>query len=127
MMMLSTRSRTAPRVSPVSIAMTMGVTAGRHLNTNVIQVIKQAPEGAIIRVHVVPGSKAFAVAGEDPWTGEIKIKVKGKATEGKANQELVTELGKRLSAKVKIISGHRSRHKTLLVETDADTIKRLVT
>ena len=86
--------------------------------------IKQDPKGVIITVHVVPGSKAFAVVGKEEWTDDIKIKIKNKANEGKANQELISELGKMLSAKVKIISGHRSRRKTLLVEKDIDSVTK---
>lgn len=80
----------------------------------------------MVSVHVVPGSKHFSVAGEDEWTGDIKIKVKAKPNDGKANLELCQELGKMLSAEVKIINGHKSRRKTLLIQTDADTVKRLV-
>ena len=88
--------------------------------------IKPAPKGAIITVRIVPGSKAFAVAGEDEWTGETKIKVKSKAMGGKANQELLTELGRLLSAKVKIVTGHKARHKVLLAETDANSVGNLL-
>ncbi|MCK4327186.1 MAG: YggU family protein [Candidatus Diapherotrites archaeon] len=91
-----------------------------------MRVIKQTPKGAVINVRVVPGSKEFQIAGEDEWTGDIKVKVKSKAIEGKANQELVTELGKMLSAEVKIISGHKSRRKALLTAKDADSVKRLI-
>lgn len=87
--------------------------------------IKQTPRGTVIDVHVVPNSKAFAIAGMD-WNGDIKIKVKSKANKGKANEELVTELRKRLSAEVEIITGHKSRQKSLLIKTDATTVKRLV-
>lgn len=88
--------------------------------------INKTPQGVVINVRVVPGSKDFSIAGEDEWTGDIKVKVKSKAIEGKANQELVTELGKRLSAEVKIISGHKSRRKALLATTDIDSVKRLI-
>ncbi|MFC2175267.1 DUF167 domain-containing protein [archaeon] len=88
--------------------------------------IKQTPEGVVIEVRVIPGSKDFSIAGEDEWTGDIKIKVKSKALEGKANQELVNELGKRLSAEVKIISGHKSRRKALLAVTSIDSVNKLV-
>ena len=88
--------------------------------------IKQTPQGAQVTVHVVPGSSSFSVVGMDEWTGDIKIKVKAKATNGKANQELINELRKMLSADVKIILGHKSRRKTLLVAGDVALTKKLV-
>ena len=88
--------------------------------------IKETPEGAVINVRVLPGSKDFSIAGTDEWTGDVKIRVKSKALEGKANRELVSELGKRLSAEVKIISGHKSRRKAVLVASDIGSVKRLI-
>lgn len=85
---------------------------------------KQTPEGVIINVRVVPNSKQFAVNIDE--AGNIKIKLKNKAMEGKANQELVRELGKRLSAEVKIISGHKTRRKTILVANDIESVKKLI-
>ena len=84
------------------------------------------PNGTIITVHVVPGSKSFAVVGTDEWTDDIKIKIKNKANEGKANHELVSELGKLLSADVKIISGFKSRRKKLLIAADVISVKKLI-
>ena len=87
--------------------------------------IRQHPDGVTFTVHVVPGASGFSIAGTDEWTGDIKIRLKNKATEGKANQELTEELGRILSADVKIITGHKSRRKTLLAETDIHSIQRL--
>ena len=91
-----------------------------------IGVITKVPNGTTITVHVVPGSKSFAVVGTGEWADDIKIKLKNKANGGKANQELVSELGKMLSAKVKIISGHRSRRKKLLIAADVVSVKKLI-
>lgn len=88
--------------------------------------IKQSPKGAIISVHVVPGSRCFSIAGAEDWTGDIKVRLKSRASEGKANQELTEELGKTLSAEVKIISGFKSRRKVLLAQTDAESAKKLM-
>ncbi len=88
--------------------------------------IKQTSKGAQVTVHVVPGSNSFSVVGTDEWTGDIKIKVKANATNGKANHELIQELKKMLSADVKIISGHKSRRKTLLIAGEVALTKKLV-
>ncbi len=94
--------------------------------TVVVEVIAETPEGVIITVHVVPGSKSFAVVGTDKWTQDVKVKLKNKAIGGKANHELVSELGKALSAEVKIISGHKSRRKKLLISSDIISVKKLI-
>lgn len=54
--------------------------------------------------------------GFSPWTNSIRVKVKAKALEGKANKELCEELGKLFSAKARIVAGHKSRGKKILVE-----------
>jgi len=124
---LSTRGSTAPRVSPASLRDDHGSYSGATLHTRiVIEVITKVPNGTTITVHVVPGSKSFAIAGTDEWTDDIKIKLKNKANGGKANQELVSELGKILSAEVKIISGHKSRRKKLLIASDVISVKKLI-
>ena len=54
--------------------------------------------------------------GFNPWTNSLRIKVAGKALKGQANRELVSELERLLNAKVRIISGEKSRKKRHLIE-----------
>ena len=88
--------------------------------------LKETPKGVMIRVRVTPNANAFSVAGEDAWTGEIKIKVKGAASEGKANQELVRELSNALETKVEIVQGHKSHSKVLLIHAAPEAVRRLM-
>lgn len=70
-------------------------------------------------LEVVPNSRGFSVMGLNPWTGLLRVKVKAKALEGKANEELCKELGKMFGAKIMVASGHKSRKKRILVEGTA--------
>ncbi len=49
---------------------------------------------AILRVHLVPNSKADSVAGE--YGGAVKIKLRAHAVEGKANTALIRFLAEQL-------------------------------
>ena len=75
----------------------------------------QAPEGAIISVHVVPNSRQFSIVGEGSWAGTLKVRVVSQADKGKANKELCSELGKLFQSEVRILSGEKSSRKRLLV------------
>lgn len=77
--------------------------------------LRKAPEGVVLKIRVVPGSGKFEIGEEDPWTHELKIKVKEPAREGGANRGLVAQLGKVFERNVEIIKGHKSRSKEVLV------------
>lgn len=64
----------------------------------------------IVDVTAVPKSGRFAVSVK---AGRVKIFLKSAAERNKANAELVAELSKALGKPVRILSGHRSRHKRL--------------
>ena len=66
-------------------------------------------------LEIVPNSKGFATMGFNPWTGSLRVKVRAKALEGRANEELASELGKLLGARIRIIAGEKSRKKKILV------------
>ena len=67
-------------------------------------------------LEVIPNSKEFKIAGYNPWTKALKIKVRGKALKGEANKELVKNLEKLLQTKIKIIAGEKSRKKKVFLE-----------
>jgi uncharacterized protein (TIGR00251 family) len=77
--------------------------------------LKETPGGVLLKIRVVPGSGKFEIEKEDPWTHELKIKVKKPAREGGANRELVAQLGKVLERNIELIKGHKSRSKEVLV------------
>ncbi|PIN85375.1 MAG: YggU family protein [Candidatus Diapherotrites archaeon CG11_big_fil_rev_8_21_14_0_20_37_9] len=75
-------------------------------------------------LEITPNSKEFGILGFNSWTNALKVRVKEKATKGKANQELITELGKLLDAKVMIIKGEKSNHKKILVESPESIVNK---
>lgn len=68
----------------------------------------------ILRVLLQPGAKADEIVGEHD--GELKIRLKAPATEGKANTALIKFLAKQFNippSKITLQKGHQARHKTI--------------
>lgn len=79
-----------------------------------------------MNLEVVPNSKEFSIR-LNPWTGALRVKVTGKAIKGQANKELVEKIGKLFQAKVKIITGEKSRKKKILLKnTSKEKITKLL-
>ena len=75
-------------------------------------------KGTFLRVIVKPNSKEKKLVG-DINSESIQINLTGPAREGKANTELVKKLSKLLkvsTSSIKLVAGHKSREKTLLIE-----------
>ncbi len=75
-------------------------------------------KGTFLRVIVKPNSKKKElIAEKNPYS--IIINLAGPAKEGKANTELVKRLSKLLkisTSSIKLVSGHKSREKILLID-----------
>ena len=70
-----------------------------------------------LTLHVQPGARVTSVAGLHG--GALKIKVAAPPVEGQANAECIRFLSDILGIKkkqVKILSGHRSKKKTIAIE-----------
>jgi len=67
----------------------------------------------IVDITAVPKSGRFSVSLKD---GKVKAFLRSAAEQNKANLELVRELSKALDKPVRIISGHKSRHKRLEID-----------
>jgi nascent polypeptide-associated complex subunit alpha len=82
--------------------------------------VRSSNEGVLIQLHVVPGSShAVFPAGYNQWRKCVEIKVKAEAKDNKANGEIVETLAAyfQLSSKdVVLISGQKSREKTVLLK-----------
>jgi len=77
-----------------------------------------------VDIAVVPKSGRFSVSVKD---GKIKIHLRSAPEDNKANLELIKELGKALHSEVRIVSGLKSRHKTIeigIVKEDWDDYLR---
>lgn len=71
----------------------------------------------VLRLHVIPGSKINQISGFMD-NASLKIKIKAKPVEGKANKELIKILAEILEIKeseIEIRSGQTSRNKTVIV------------
>ena len=84
---------------------------------------------ATLRFHIVPNAKIDKVAGEHG--GEIKIKLRAPAREGKANAALRTFLAEELKIPQRAIileHGQRSRNKVIRIESmsEEDVRSRLL-
>ncbi len=70
----------------------------------------QQDDGCVVTAIVHPGSRKQDVSVED---GILSIRVSSPPVEGRANEEIVKLFKKKLRMKVSIVSGHRSKRKTL--------------
>jgi len=87
--------------------------------------LAQNSEGVIIFIYVQPGSKTCQWLGLT-GDGYLKLKVKAKAQESKANQELIKFLALLFQLPKKnleIISGEKSRRKRILVRASLNLIQ----
>jgi uncharacterized protein len=74
-------------------------------------------ESTSLNIHVIPGSKINRIVGymDD---GTLKIRIKAKPTDGKANKELIKYLSEVLDIKemdIEIFSGLTSRNKIIRI------------
>ncbi|MHC1598177.1 MAG: DUF167 domain-containing protein [Candidatus Methanofastidiosia archaeon] len=77
--------------------------------------IIESKEGIYLNIEVVPNSKNTGIAW-DPWRKRIKLKLKAKPQNGKANEEIIKLFGS--LCQTKISSGVHSREKTLFMPSD---------
>ncbi|NOX71725.1 MAG: YggU family protein [Candidatus Micrarchaeota archaeon] len=82
--------------------------------------IKKTLSGIIIEVRIKTGCPSFSIKdGEDAFL----VEVSSPPVEGKANREIIKELKKLLRAdSVEIISGLKSKKKTILMRGNVDEI-----
>ncbi len=76
-----------------------------------------AGEGTLLEVRVVPGAKRSGITGTDD--GRLRVRVQAPPVEGKANLALLNLLARELGMKknrLKLVSGGRSRNKTVLLK-----------
>ncbi len=82
------------------------------------EALSESKDAFLIQIEVVPNSKKSGLAGFDEWRKRLKVNVKAEAKEGKANKEVIGLFAELLgvSAKdVSIVSGQKSRQKTLAI------------
>ena len=83
--------------------------------------LKETEQGVEIRVKVVPGSSKTRISGT--LDDMMKIKIASPPEKGKANQELITLLAKRLGvskSQITLVKGVTNRNKVLFIEGISD-------
>jgi len=78
-----------------------------------LEAVKNTLDGIIVDIEVSPNSSHFTISCYNEWRDEIKINIKSVPQKGKANQELIKELSNLTNCNVEIVSGQKSKHKTL--------------
>ena len=84
--------------------------------------IKNVPDGLIVKLKIVPNSSKNDIILED---GFIKVKVTAQPIENKANKALIEVLSKRFKipkSNIEILKGETSKEKTVLFKI-ADSAK----
>ena len=82
-------------------------------------------EGSLVRVRVTPRSSREGLAG--PARGALGLRVGAPPVEGRANRACERLLAERLgvsAGRVRVVSGHRSRDKVILVDGVPPTLVR---
>ena len=82
-----------------------------------LELIKETPDGLVIRVKIVPNSSKNDIVLEEEF---IKVKVTAQPIENKANKALVEFLSKTFKipkTSIEILKGDTSKEKTLLLKT----------
>jgi uncharacterized protein (TIGR00251 family) len=92
-----------------------------------MKAITPTKDGVLLNIEVSPKSDKFRITGYNQWRESVEVKIKAIPQKGKANKEIITEFSKITKTAVKIISGHKSHHKTLKIYdiSEDDMIKIL--
>ena len=75
--------------------------------------VQETPEGIIVSVKVRPNSGRFKLTRKGE---ELILELTSSPIEGKANQEIVSELPRLLRCEVRILRGSQSKRKLLLLK-----------
>ena len=77
--------------------------------------IKETRNGILVQIEVSPQSDKFNIIGYNKWRDNFEVKIKATPTKGKANLEIIKEFSRLTGRKVEIISGKKSRKKTIYI------------
>jgi uncharacterized protein (TIGR00251 family) len=68
-----------------------------------------------VAIEVTPRSPHFALAGYNAWRKTLEVKIKSPPIKGKANKEIINEFSKLTGHPVELVSGLKSRQKTIRI------------
>ncbi len=84
--------------------------------------VRKKDSGVEVDILVSPRSNRSGVEGIDEWRNRLILKVKAPPLDGKANKEVEDTLSEITRGNAKVVSGHTSRQKTVLIEGDPSSI-----
>lgn len=85
-----------------------------------MQAVKSTPDGITVMIEVSPKSDKFQIIGYNEWRKTLEVKIKSPPTKGKANKEIMKEFSNLTGHPAEIVSGHKSRQKTLKISSIDD-------
>ncbi|MDD1721096.1 MAG: DUF167 domain-containing protein [Euryarchaeota archaeon] len=80
--------------------------------------LTEVAEGVLIRAELTPSARSLGISGYNQWRQTICIKLTMPAKKGKANEQLIkfiANLFDRPTRAVRLVSGHTSNRKVLLL------------
>ncbi len=80
-----------------------------------MKAVTEVLEGILVDIEVSIKSERFEIAGYNDWRGRIEIRIKSPPLKGKANKEIINGFSNLTKKPVEIISGLKSRQKTLKI------------
>ena len=80
-----------------------------------MKAVTEIQEGILVDIEVSTKSNKFEIAGYNEWRERIEIRIKSPPLKGKANKEIIGEFSKLTKNPVEILSGLKSRQKTLKI------------
>lgn len=80
-----------------------------------MQAMEEVEDGILVNIVVSTGAPCFSINSFNQWRKRIEIKVKSHPNKGKANQEIIQEISSLTHQEVEIVSGIKSRMKTVKI------------
>ena len=80
-----------------------------------MKAVNEAQDGILVDIEVSTKSNKFEISGYNEWRNKIEIRIKSPPLKGRANKEIINEFSKLTKNPVEIISGLKSRQKTLKI------------
>ena len=93
------------------------------MNENFSEALIEKENGTLIKIEVIPNSSKSEIFTFNEWRKCIIVKIKEPAQKGKANKEIIQLFSSIFGiSEISIISGQKSRNKTILVNMKTEEI-----
>jgi hypothetical protein len=92
------------------------------MTVNFRRALKGGDGFTLISVYVSTGAKNPGISGYNEWRDAIELKIRSPARGGRANREIIEEMGRLFGQRVEIVRGERSNLKTLKVYAEFESV-----